>query len=381
MSARVEGQCDDRFSGLRQTFEKELANGDELGASVAVTVDGRFAVDLWGGWRDAARTLPWQPDTLVNVFSTTKTVLALAALVLVDQGKLELDAPVARYWPEFAANGKQDVRIRHLLSHTSGVSGWDSPVSAEELYDVPLSTARLAAQAPWWPPGTASGYHSATQGHLVGEVIRRITGATIGRFVADHVTGPLGADFHIGLGPAELTRVTDIVSPPPHDIDLSSFDPDDIMIKTFMSARVDTAQEVNTTAWRTAELAAGNGHGTAHSLALLHAVVTGGGVVGGVRLLSPETIEKIFWEQSDGIDLVLKVPLRWGIGYALAPTPAVPCLPNRRICFWAGHGGSFVLADLDKRATFAYVMNKMAPGSAIGSERSRKYITELMKAL
>lgn len=378
--ARVEGQCDDRFSGLREIFEKELADGEELGASLAVTVDGRFAVDLWGGWQDGARTRPWQEDTLVNVFSSTKTVLALAALVLVDQGRLDLDAPVARYWPEFAANGKQDVLVRHLLAHTSGVSGWDRPVSADELYDLPLSTARLAAQAPWWPPGSASGYHSVTQGHLLGEVIRRVTGTTIGRFVAREVAGPLEADFHIGLGPAELARVADVVPPPPLTPDLS-FDPDGVMAKTFASTRFSMENEVNTTAWRTAELAAVNGHGTARSLALLHAVVANGGAVGRVRLLTPETIEKIFLTQSDGIDLVLNAPLRWGVGYALSPTVAVPYLPNRRICFWAGYGGSFVLADLDKKVTFAYVMNKMAAGASIGSERSEKYVTELMRAL
>src|SRR5204862_8128835 len=177
----------------------KLDSEADLGASLAVTIDGEMVVDVWGGWADEARTVPWAENTITNVFSTTKTMTALAALVLIDRGELDLDATVATYWPEFAARGKAGIKVRHPLSHTSGVSGWDQPITLEDLYDWGNSTALLAAQAPWWEPGTASGYHMLNYGHLIGEVIRRITRQRLGKFFAAHLAAPLGADFHIGL--------------------------------------------------------------------------------------------------------------------------------------------------------------------------------------
>ncbi|HEY8761957.1 MAG TPA: serine hydrolase domain-containing protein, partial [Candidatus Dormibacteraeota bacterium] len=182
--AEVQGTCDARFASVRSAFEEQLESGEELGASIAIVVDGAPVVDMWGGWSDPERTRPWEKDTITNVWSTTKTMTALAALVLVDRGELDVHEKVAKYWPEFGANGKQDIEVRHLLSHTSGVSGWAQPVVVEDLYDWEKSTAMLAAQAPWWEPGTASGYHALNQGHLVGEVVRRITGRTLGAFFA-----------------------------------------------------------------------------------------------------------------------------------------------------------------------------------------------------
>ena len=208
------GTCSARFDPLRELFAAKLESGEDLGASLAVNIDGEMVVDLWGGWADEARTVPWTENTITNVFSTTKTMTSLAALVLVDRGELDLDATVAKYWPEFAARGKAGIKVRHLLSHTSGVSGWEQPITLEDLYDWDKSTALLAAQAPWWEPGTASGYHMLNYGHLIGEVIRRITGQRLGEFFAAHIAGPLGADFHIGLPPSEFHRVTNVVPPP-----------------------------------------------------------------------------------------------------------------------------------------------------------------------
>ena len=197
-----------------RAVRRQARVGGRPGASLALNIDGEMVVDLWGGWADEARTVPWTENTIANVFSTTKTMTALAALVLVDRGELDLDATVARYWPEFAAQGKAGIKVRQLLSHTSGVSGWDQPITLEDLYDWDKSTALLAAQAPWWEPGTASGYHMLNYGHLIGEVIRRITGQRLGEFFAAHIAGPLGADFHIGLPPSEFHRVTNVVVPP-----------------------------------------------------------------------------------------------------------------------------------------------------------------------
>ncbi len=208
------GTCSARFDPVRELFAAKLESGEDLGASLAVNIDGEMVVDLWGGWADEARTVPWTENTITCVFSTTKTMTALAALVLVDRGELDLDANVAAYWPEFAARGKAGIKVRQLLSHTSGVSGWDQPITLEDLYDWDKSTALLAAQAPWWEPGTASGYHMLNYGHLIGEVIRRITGQRLGEFFAAHIAGPLGADFHIGLPPSEFHRVANVVPPP-----------------------------------------------------------------------------------------------------------------------------------------------------------------------
>ena len=194
----IQGQCAGPFEAVRSALEANLASGEELGASVWMNVAGETVIDMWGGHRDAARTVPWNENTITNVFSTTKTMTSLAALMLVDRGELDLDAPVARYWPEFAASGKGGIKVRHLLSHTSGVSGWEHPFTIEDLYDWDKSTAMLAAQAPWWEPGTASGYHANNHGHLIGEVIRRITGQRLKDFVAAEIAGPIGADFHIG---------------------------------------------------------------------------------------------------------------------------------------------------------------------------------------
>src|SRR3954454_8233127 len=214
-----------------------------------------MVVDLWGGWADEARTVPWAEDTITCVFSTTKTMAALAALVLVDRGELDLDAPVARYWPQFAANGKAGIKVRHLLSHTSGVSGWEQPITLEDLYDWDNSTALLAAQAPWWEPGTASGYHALTYGHLIGEVIRRITGQRLGEFFAAHIAGPLGADFHIGLPPSEFPRVASLVPWPSQRHYPAQLDPNGPAFKT-ITGPTNRVEWSRTERWRRADIGA-----------------------------------------------------------------------------------------------------------------------------
>ena len=359
--ADVHGTCDPRFAAIQQIFASNIDSGADVGASVAVTLDGELVVDLWGGWVDEAHTAPWQADTITNVWSTTKTMTTLAALTLVDHGELDVYAPVAKYWPEFAANGKADVEVRHLMSHTSGVSAWAQPVEVADIYDWEKSTSMLAAQAPWWKPGTASGYHALNQGHLVGEVIRRITGQQLGAFFAHEIAGPLGADFHIGLGPSQFHRVSNVIPPPTMDIDLTSIDPDSVMIKTFTGPAPD-ASVAWTPEWRQADIGAANGHGNARSVAQLQAVVACGGEVNGVKLLSPGTCDLIFDEQASGVDLVLGIPSRFGIGYGLK-SDSVPTMPDGRVCYWGGWGGSVIVVDLDRRMTVAYVMNKM--GSAI----------------
>ncbi len=377
--ANVEGTCDERFTAVRHELAECLDAGDELGASIVVDLDGEVAVDLWGGYRDEARTQPWLRDTITNVWSTTKTVTSLAALMLVDRGELDVDAPVARYWPEFAVAGKQDVLVRHLLSHTSGVSGLDQPAVAEDLYDWDKSTARYAAQAPWWSPGSASGYHALNFGHLIGEVLRRITGMSLRQFVAVEIAGPLGADFQIGAAEHDWNRIANVVPPPPLPVDFSALGPDNVAVKTLTGPFIE-ATEANTAAWRRADIGAANGHGNARSVARILSVISRGGEVDGVRLLRPETIELIFREQASGIDLVLGVPLRFGIGYGLPEPATIPSIPAEKICFWGGWGGSVILMDVGRRMTISYMMNNMGPG-IIGSDRADRYVRAIYRAL
>jgi CubicO group peptidase (beta-lactamase class C family) len=375
----VQGTCDARFEPVRDVLAEQLGSGNDTGASVVVDVDGRTVLDLWGGWCDPGHGRPWTENTITNVWSTTKTVTNLAALMLADRGLLDPYAPVAKYWPEFAENGKERVEVRHILSHTSGVSGWEAPFTTEDMYDREAATRQLATQAPWWEPGTASGYHAQDQGHLVGELVRRLSGKTLKTFVAEEIAGPLGADFQIGAIEADWDRIAPVTPPPPLPVDFASLDPESPMYKTFTGPVAD-AGAANTPAWRRAELGALNGHGNARSVAAILRVLALGGEAGGVRLLSPDAIGLIFDEQSHGPDLVLGVPIRFGIGYALPETQTVPYVPQGRACYWGGWGGSVILMDLDARTTISYMMNKMGPG-IIGSDRSEAYVRAILDCL
>jgi CubicO group peptidase (beta-lactamase class C family) len=355
--AEIQGTCDDRFAAVRDALAANLDSGQDVGASVAVVLDGEPVVDIWGGVIDDQGT-PWAGDTIINVYSTTKTMLGLCALMLADRGELDFHAPVARYWPEFKAEGKEAIEVRHLLGHTAGLAGWDEPMTVEDLYDWDLCCSRLAAQAPWWEPGTASGYHALTEGYLVGEVVRRITGDTLGTFFAREVAGPLGADFHIGTGPEHDARVARVIPPPP--IELPA-DPASVAVRTLSNPRL-TAEESWTEPWRRAEVPAANGHGNARSVARLQSVLACGGEVGDVRLLSGTGCDAVFQEQAYGTDLVLGVPMRLGIGYGLN-SAEMPLSPNPRTCFWGGWGGSLAVVDLDARMVVSYVMNRMGEGT------------------
>jgi CubicO group peptidase (beta-lactamase class C family) len=377
--AELQGTCDERFAAVRALVQDNVDAGEELGASLVVDVDGERVVDLWGGYRDQQRTTPWDEHTITNVWSSTKSVTSLAALVLVERGELDVHAPVARYWPEFAANGKEGVLVRHLLAHTSGVSGLEQPATIEDLYDWDKSTARYASQAPWWEPGTASGYHAGNFGHLVGEVVRRVSGKPLKAFVAEEIAGPLGADFQIGAAEADWSRIADVVPPPPSSVDLSAADPNSPAVKTLTGPST-AAEYANTPAWRRADMGGLNGHGNARSLARILSVVARGGEVDGVRLLGPDTIDLIFDEQAHGVDLVLGVPLRWGIGYGLPQADTLPWIPDGRICFWGGWGGSMIITDLDRRTTISYMMNRMGAG-IIGSTRSAAYTAAVYEVL
>jgi CubicO group peptidase (beta-lactamase class C family) len=378
-SGLLHGQLDARFEPLRDVLEDSLGSVADCGLSLVVDVDGRTAVDVYGGFADEARTRPWERDTIVNVWSTTKTVTSLAVLMLADRGLVDLDAPVARYWPEFAAQGKEDVLVRHLMSHTSGVAGWNTPFAFDGMYDLERSTAALAAQAPWWEPGTTSGYHALSFGHLLGEIVRRVTGKSLTRFVDEEIAGPLAADFQIGARQSDWDRCAEIIPPPPLPFDLASLDPASVLVKVATGPAA-SATAPNTAPWRLAEIGAANGHGNARSVARIMSVLALGGTAGGVHLLSPATIEHVFREQAHGIDLFLGVPIRFGIGYGLPEPVGVRFVPEGRVCFWGGWGGSLIIMDLDRRTTISYMMNKMQPG-LVGSDIAAGYLKVIYELL
>ena len=362
--AEIQGSFDERFQGVVDVLSSNLDAGKDVGASVSVVHDGQTVVDVWGGTIDDDGT-PWAEDTIINVWSTTKTMTALSALVLADRDELDLHAPVAKYWPEFAANGKEGVTTGHLMSHTAGLSGWQEPMAPEDLYDWEKATSLLAAQAPWWEPGTASGYHAITQGYLVGEVVRRVSGRSVGTFFAEEIAGPLGADFHIGTAAEHDHRVAKVI-PPSTMPDASGVDPDSVLGKTFGNPPLDATKSW-TEAWRRAEIPAAGGHGNARSVARVQSVLSHGGEVDGVRILSAEGCEAALEQMSQGVDLVLGVPLTLGMGYGIN-SPDMPIAPNPRACFWGGWGGSIVINDLDARLTVSYVMNRMGEGTT-GDDR------------
>ena len=372
----IDGHCDERFASVRTAFANNFDFHGDVGASVAVVWDDEMVVDLWGGHQDAAKTQPWERDTIVNVWSTTKTMTALCALILADRGDLDLHAPVATYWPEFAANDKQFIEVRHLLGHTAGLAGWREPLSIADLLDWDRSTRALAAQDVWWEPGTQSGYHALTQGHLVGEVVRRVSGKRLGAFFADELAAPLGADFHIGLDDANFGRVSNVIAP---STPLNGDAEEESLAFRMMSNPIISGDVANTEAWRRADVPAANGHGNARSVARVQSVLSHGGTVDGRRFLSADGCDAVFEQQSSGPDLVLGIPLTFGMGYGLN-SEHTPIGLNPRTCFWGGWGGSLVINDLDSRMTIAYVMNKMGEGT-LGDTRGISVAFAAMTAI
>ncbi|MDD9964403.1 MAG: serine hydrolase [Gammaproteobacteria bacterium] len=372
----IHGTCKPQFEGVKAVFEENFEQRGDVGACVAVSVEGEPVVDLWAGYRDRARTLPWEQDTIVNVYSTTKTMTALTALLLADRGELDLYAPVKRYWPEFAQNGKEKVEVRHFMSHSAGLSGMDEPMSTEDVYDWEKMVTALARQAPWWEPGTASGYHALTQGHLIGEVVRRVTGLSLGQVFRRELAEPLGADFHIGTGPEHDHRIGELI--PPEAAPAGEAKPDSIAARTFANPFI-AARASTTRAWRAAEIPAANGHGNARSVMRVQTLAANLGSAFGKRLMSEAGCRAIFDEQTFGKDLVLGVPVKFGMGYGIT-TDLLPMGPNPNIAYWGGWGGSTAVIDLDARLCVSYVMNRME-GNLMGDLRGFRLLQAAHRSL
>ncbi|KIX92758.1 uncharacterized protein Z520_11610 [Fonsecaea multimorphosa CBS 102226] len=380
----VQGHTDGQLDEVKNLLQKYVDSGEELGASITVNLNGVDVVDIWGGYADRDHKRAWERDTITNIFSTTKTVAAFAVLLLVDRGVLSVNDKVSRYWPEFAANGKQDIEIRHILSHTSGVAGFDAPVTVEDICDSPKVTKLLAAQAPWWEPGTGSGYHSFTQGYLIAEIVRRVTGKSLREFIAEEIATPLDADFQLGCSDKDEPRRSDVIPPPPAGP--PPLEPGSIGFRVMTNPAM-RAEFANSELFRKAEIGAGNGHSNARGVNRILSVISMDGKVGvgegERRFISPQTIDLIFQEQSNGLDHVLAfgAPIRWGIGFALpAKNTWIDWLPEGRVCTWGGYGGSMAVVDLDRKLTISYVMNKM-DNVGLGSDKARAYIGAVYKAL
>ncbi len=361
MGIPIDGHCSDRFTALRAAFLGNFTERGERGGAVAIWHRDETVVDLWGGWADVARQAPWQRDTLVNVFSVSKALCAIACLRLVDAGWLDLDAHVARYWSEFEQAGKDRVTVRQLLSHQAGLPAIRKPLPDGAALDWATMTTALAEQAPWWEPGTAHGYHVNTFGFLAGELVRRIDGRSIGTLLREDVTGPLGADIHIGLPAGEHHRVSEFLWPgnPPQP----ELDSDDALMRwnTYWNPPgFSGAHWVNHPRWREAEVPSTNGHGHARAIARVYAALAQGGEIDGVRVLSRAALAAATTEQVHGDDRVHQRPSRFGIGFQLTQVER-PLGPNPGAFGHFGAGGSLGYCDPQSGIGFGYVTNDMGP--------------------
>lgn len=379
----VRGRCDERFEAVRSAFAGGFAGGPELGASLAVVVDGELVVDLHGGFRDAARAEPWSADTLVNVASTGKGFVSTALHRLVERGEVDLDQPVSSLWPEFAAEGKGAITVAQLLEHSAGLPALREPLPAGSIYRWDAVTDALAAEAPWWEPGTRHGYHVISFGFLVGEVIRRVTGRTPGRFIADELGAEIRGDYFIGLPESEEHRVAEvppIIQPaaggfnPFADADAST---QEMMMKafTFPGELVDPGV-VNTRAWRAAEVPASNPQGNARGLAKLYGAL----VRSDQPVLRSETLDLAIDERVNGIDAVLGMPDRFALGFML-PSEMRPFGHGPRVFGHTGAGGSLGFADPDRRLGFGYAPNQTIAAGVGGDPRWPVLIDAVYQAL
>lgn len=380
----LHGRYDPRFRPVVDAFIENYRARDEVGSSVSVVVDGRPVVDVWGGWTDSARTEEWGQDTLVCMMSVAKGITGIAFNMLADRGLVDLDAPVARYWPEFAQNGKETLPVRYLLDHRAGLAVLKpDKLWPGAMFDREAMTGALAAQAPLWEPGTVAAYHVHTQGYLLGEVMRRVTGELVGPFVRRELAGALGADYWIGLPAREHRRVARLM-PNPESRLLAAREREDpgALRNLAFAQNPDWPWErlLNSREFREMEMPSASGHGNGRSVARIYAAAARGGELDGARLMSPESIERMTTMQHDQVELLQDRHYRQGLGVLLNSPDAVYMGPNPRAFGHHGIGGSIGFADPDARVGFGYAVNKM---HAVGTNgpRARRLIDALYQVL
>ena len=360
----ISGACDARFERVREAFARNFAESGELGASVAVALHGELVVDLWAGYVDRERTRPWERDTVVLVYSSTKGAVALAAHMLADRGLIDFEAPVADVWPEFAQAGKESLPLRYLLTHQAGLPAIDEelPLGAELEWDI--MAGALSRQAPLWEPGEKMGYHAATFGWLVGEVIRRVDGRSVGTFIREEIAEPLGVEFLLGFGPEEDHRVSDLHLAQVPAEELPSLAAAALLEPTSMAARAFNIaprgpnKGRNSRANRASEQPGSNGHSNARALATIYGALGDGGKWQGHRLLSEGALRLAGTEQAQGRDLILQTPVRRTLGFMM-PVAGIPDPRGNNAFGHAGMGGSLGFCDPDAGLGFGYAMNQM----------------------
>jgi CubicO group peptidase (beta-lactamase class C family) len=359
----IDGLCDPKFDRVREEFRTNLVARGDVGAAACISISGRVVVDLWGGWSDAARTRPWQRDTLVNFFSVGKALASICALRLVEQGLVDLDTSVACYWPEFAQAEKREISLRHILSHQAGLPAVREPLPDGAMLDWPVMIRALERESPWWNPGTAHGYHVNTFGFLVGEVVRRVSKRSLGSVLRTEIAGPLGADVFIGLPASEHHRVAEFLWPSvTPNADVATLSDDELMRwNTYWNPPgLSGAGWVNTAAWRSAELPSTNGHGTARGVARVYAALARWGEIDNLRIIAEPILRLGVAEHSHGPDRIMQRPSRFGLGFQLTQ-PERLLGPNIGAFGHFGAGGALGFCDPDADLAFGYVMNDLGP--------------------
>lgn len=360
----INGACVSSFAAVREEFERNFRERGEIGAAVCVYQDGRKVVDLWGGHKDPERTAPWQEDTIVIMNSVAKSMCALSTHVLIDRGLIDFDAPVARYWPEFARAGKERVLVRHVLSHTCGVIYCDHAPPGS-WFDWQTHIRAIEQQEPAWEPGTKGAYNSINIGYILGEIVRRVTGKTIGTFLREEVTGRLDADYNIGLKPDEIARVSDMHRNPKNTFFTIASDPSTPLGRAFRSAPR-TGYFQNCREIREREVASFGGHGNARAMARVYAMLAGNGSIDGTRLLSREAVERaatLVWEDDC---IMTQRRIRMGYGFMHNEPNTVPMGENMKAFGHTGTGGAFAWCDRERNLSFAYCTNFQREGPGIG---------------
>jgi CubicO group peptidase (beta-lactamase class C family) len=379
----LNGYCERRFQPVLEAFIENYRTEDEVGSAVSVVVDGRCVIDLWGGWRDAARQREWQHDTIVCMMSVSKGITGLAFSLLVDRGLVDVNKPVATYWPEFASNGKEQLPVRFVLDHRAGLPIIADPLWPGAIYDHQAICKALAAQAPLWEPGTVAAYHIHTQGYLLAEIMHRVTGKSVGEFLRDEIAVPLGADFMIGgLSKHDQARCAEVMP----NMQARLFAAREAETETLRSkAFVQNPAEpwpvtLNSQIWRESEIASGNGHGNARGVARIYGAFARGGELGGVRLTTPASIEAMITEQHNITELMQDRPYHQALGVLLNTPQAVYMGPNPRAFGHHGIGGSLGFADPDQRIGFSFAVNRM---HAVGTNgpRAARLIDALYQVL
>jgi len=354
----IHGRVERGFEKVREAFAANFLRSDgyqEVGAALAVYRAGKPVVDLWAGHKDAARARPWQRDTLVNVYSTTKGIVAVAAALLVEEGKLRYEDPVVKHWPEYGQNGKEKTTVAQLLSHQAGLPGFAEPTTVEDLYDWKQRCAALARQKPMWTPGRKASYHAMTWGYLVGEVIRRASGQTVGQLIASHVAARVAADVYVGL-PQSLDALVAPMLRPRNPPDMSGVQMPPEAIAALVNPQLD-GEVCNARGWRAAEIPAANGHASASGIARVYAALANQGQLDNQRLMTGQSIMQMTQVQRERTDLLLGFTDNWAMGMCFNQMNMLG--PSPKTFGHGGWGGSIGCANLEAHVGIGYVCNQM----------------------